>query len=86
MYAIRSYYAHQSDQIFPVANYRFEQNIADSFGSLHGRPNGNIYYSDGVKGAALDLTDEDSYVGVPYSVYDNLTINVWIKTDRNNFV
>ncbi len=72
---------HQSDQIFPVANYRFEQNIADSFGSLHGRPNGNIYYSDGVKGAALDLTDEDSYVGVPYSVYDNLTINVWIKTD-----
>jgi hypothetical protein len=68
----------------PVAVYHFENNTNDSYGSLHGYSMGAIAYTDGKNGLCLDLSSADTmgYVAIPYTTFDAMTINLWMKSNE----
>lgn len=78
----------------PVAYYKFENDFADSYGSLHGyglyqtnfennlpaRDFDDPLFVEGVSGNAIDLTNVNAYISIPYTIHDSFSIAFWLKT------
>ncbi|MBD0384505.1 discoidin domain-containing protein [Paenibacillus sp. WST5] len=70
------------DQV-PLSHYPFEGNTVNAFGKHDGTAQGNVGYSDGKIGKAVNLNGTDGYMTLPkehaLSGYDAITVATWVN-------
>jgi hypothetical protein len=72
----------QLDQV-PLSLYSFEDNLENAFGTHDGTAHGNVGYSEGKIGQAVNLNGTDSYLALPsnhpLTGYDEMTVATWVN-------
>ncbi|MDY7223284.1 LamG-like jellyroll fold domain-containing protein [Halalkalibacterium halodurans] len=72
----------QLDQV-PLSLYSFEDNLENAFGIHEGTAHGNVGYTDGKIGQAVNLNGVDSYLTLPakhpFTGYDEITVATWVN-------
>ncbi|MCR2804418.1 putative Ig domain-containing protein [Paenibacillus sp. SCIV0701] len=67
----------------PLSLYSFEGNVENAFGKHDGTAHGNVGYSEGKTGQAVNLNGTDSYTTLPsehaLAGYDSITVATWVN-------